>query len=128
MFIESCRSQEAQAAKQLKNSCVSNNGNVNISDPLISMYMDAQFDCNDDYIEKISVISRDRMVCVMSSGKIMLRDIVRPNAHSPTICSHIDKLSIPCPHGLKLPDGSINSNNDWDGYDTDNNEDEGNTL
>lgn len=113
-----------QSKKQLKNNCISNNESGNSSDPLISMSMDTQFDCNDDYIEKISVISKDRMVCVMSSGKILLRDIVRPNGHNPTICSHIDKLSIPCPQGLKLPGGS--HSDDMGGYDTDDNEDEGN--
>ena len=74
------------------------------NDPLISMCMDSLFDCNDDYIEKISVISKERMACVMSSGKIILREVLPPTAHNPTVCSHRDKLSIPCPQGLKLHD------------------------
>ena len=85
-------------------------------DSLISMSVDSQFDSNEDYIEKISVISKERMVCVMSSGKIILRDMIKTDPHNPASCSHLDKLSIPCPAGLKLPfedsDDSISDEDD----------------
>ena len=86
------------------------------NDSLISMSLDSQFDSNEDYIEKISVISKERMVCVMSSGKIILRDMIKTDPHNPASCSHLDKLSIPCPAGLKLPfedsDDSISDEDD----------------
>ena len=85
-------------------------------DSLISMSVDSQFDSNEDYIEKISVISKERMVCVMSSGKIILRDMIKTDPHNPASCSHLDTLSIPCPAGLKLPfedsDDSISDEDD----------------
>ena len=90
------------------------------NDSLISMCVDSQFDSNEDYIEKISVISKERMVCVMSSGKILLRDMIKPDPHNPASCSHLDKLSIPCPAGLKLPfedsDDSISEESDGNFY------------
>ena len=86
------------------------------NDSLISMSLDSQFDSNEDYIEKISVISKERMVCVMSSGKIILRDMIKTDPHNPASCSHLDTLSIPCPAGLKLPfedsDDSISDEDD----------------
>ena len=86
------------------------------NDSLISMSVDSHFDSNEDYIEKISVISKERMVCVLSSGKILLRDMIKTDPHNPASCSHFDKLSIPCPAGLKLPfedsDDSIWDEND----------------
>ena len=86
------------------------------NDSLISMSLDSQFDSNEDYIEKISVISKERMVCVMSSGKIKLRDMIKTDPHNPASCSHLDTLSIPCPAGLKLPfedsDDSISDEDD----------------
>ena len=78
---------------------------------LISMKIDPKFDSSSDYIEKISVISRDRMVCVMQRGNIVLRDIKKTTSN-PLICSHNDRLSIPCPTGLKLPN-DVDLDVDW---------------
>ena len=89
---------------------------------LISMKIDPEFDSSDDYIEKISVISKDRMVCVMQRGNIVLRDI-NTTTSNPLICSHNDKLSIPCPSGLKLPDDLRDLSDIFDADD-----DEGNYL
>ena len=97
-------------SKKLTKHALCNNINSNSNNPLVSMRIDPHFDCNDDYIEKISVISKDRMVCVMSSGKIMVRE-VRTNSHNASICSHVDRLSIACPLDLKLPDEGGNSSN-----------------
>ena len=86
----------------------SKNSYVNIknqNNPLISMKVDPKFDSNRDYIEKISVISKDRMVCVMQHGNIVIRDII-PTESSNFLCSHNDKLSIPCPDDLKLTNDS----------------------
>ena len=64
----------------------------------IEMKVDETFDCNDDYIEKISVMSSDRMAVAFSSGKIVVRQI---KATSSNTCSSVDKLIIPCPENLK---------------------------
>ena len=113
-----------QLYKRLTNGSILNNCKSQTNLPPISIKIDHQFDCNSDYIEKISVISKDRMVCLMSSGKIVVRDIC-PNTNISSQCSHTNRLSIPCPQGLKLPDGSGNSN-DPDDIDTDDNDEEGN--
>ena len=68
------KSAAIQSYKKIKSDITSNNEKNISNGSLISMKMDPQFDCNNDYIEKISVISKDRMVCVLSSGKIILRD------------------------------------------------------
>ena len=102
------------------------NNNTKSKVPLLSICVDEQFDCNDDHIEKMSVLPKDRMVCVMSSGNIILRDMVPPKSNTFMICSHYDKLSVPCPLGLKVPGGE--SDTDSDGYESDENESEGNGL
>ena len=109
--------------KEITKGTILNNCKSEKNLPLISIKMDPLFDCNSDYIEKISVISKDRMVCLMSSGKIVVRDIF-PTTYPSSQCSHTNRLSIPCPQGLKLPDGSGNSN-DQDDFDTDDNDEEG---
>ena len=70
----------------------------NIKNGRINMRVDETFDCNDDYIEKISVMSRDRMAVAFSSGKIVIREVKTTGAN---ICSCLDKLVIPCPESLK---------------------------
>lgn len=62
------------------------------------MRVDETFDCNDDYIEKISVMSRDRMAVAFSSGKIVIREVKNTGRNT---CSCLDKLAIPCPESLK---------------------------
>ena len=62
------------------------------------MRVDETFDCNDDYIEKISVMSRDRMAVAFSSGKIVIREVKKTGRNT---CSCLDKLAIPCPESLK---------------------------
>ena len=64
----------------------------------VELKVDEMFDCNDDYIEKISVMSSDRMAVAFSSGKIIVREV---KATSSNTCSSIDKLVIPCPEHLK---------------------------
>merc|ERR1712037_402278 len=66
----------------------------------IELKVDEKFDCNDDYIEKISVMSSDRMAVAFSSGKIIIRQ-VKTTAVASNTCSSIDKLIIPCPENLK---------------------------
>jgi len=69
-------------------------------DGKIELKVDEKFDCNDDYIEKISVMSSDRMAVAFSSGKIIIRQ-VKTTAVASNTCSSIDKLIIPCPEDLK---------------------------
>ena len=69
-------------------------------DGKIELKVDEKFDCNDDYIEKISVMSSDRMAVAFSSGKIIIRQ-VKTTAVASNTCSSIDKLIIPCPENLK---------------------------
>ena len=51
-----------------------------------------------DYIEKISVMSRDRMAVAFSSGKIVIREVKNTGRNT---CACLDKLAIPCPENLK---------------------------
>ena len=68
----------------------------------IELKIDETFDCNDDYIEKISVMSSDRMAVAFSSGKIIIRQVKPTTAASSNMqVSCIDKLVIPCPENLK---------------------------
>ena len=69
-------------------------------DGKIELKVDEKFDCNDDYIEKISVMSSDRMAVAFSSGKIIIRQ-VKTTAVASNTCSSIDKVIIPCPENLK---------------------------
>jgi len=70
----------------------------NVTNGQINMRVDETFDCNDDYIEKISVMSRDRMAVAFSSGKIVIREVKNTGRNT---CSCLDKLAIPCPESLK---------------------------
>jgi len=64
----------------------------------IRMKIDETFDCNDDYIEKLSVMSADRMAVALSSGKVVIRHVTNTSSNT---CSHVDQLVIPCPENLK---------------------------
>jgi len=64
----------------------------------IQLKIDETFDCNEDYIEKMSVMSSDRMAVALSSGKVVIRHV---NSISSNTCSHEDRLVIPCPENLK---------------------------
>ena len=70
----------------------------NVTTGQIHMRVDETFDCNDDYIEKISVMSRDRMAVAFSSGKIVIREVKNTGRNT---CACLDKLAIPCPENLK---------------------------
>ena len=43
----------------------------------IQLKIDETFDCNEDYIEKMSVMSSDRMAVALSSGKVVIRHVNR---------------------------------------------------
>ena len=64
----------------------------------IELKVDETFDCNDDYIEKISVMSSNRMAVAFSSGKVIVREVQTASSNT---CSSVDKLVIPCPENLK---------------------------
>jgi len=64
----------------------------------IEMRVDNKFDSNEDYIEKISVISKSRLACALMSGKIVIRNIM---ATSCTSITYMDSLTIPCPEQLQ---------------------------
>ena len=64
----------------------------------IKLKIDETFDCNEDYIEKMSVMSSDRMAVALSSGKVVIRHVTNSSTNT---CSHEDRLVIPCPENLK---------------------------
>jgi len=64
----------------------------------IEMRVDNEFDSNEDYIEKISVISKSKMACALMSGKILIRNIISSGCSSIT---YMDSLTIPCPEPLQ---------------------------
>ena len=70
---------------------VENEGSVQIR-------MDDKFDSNKDFIEKISVISKTKMVCVHMTGRIVIKEML-DTSDSTLTC--IDILDIPCPGQLK---------------------------
>lgn len=75
--------------------------------------LDSKFDSNDDYIEKISVISKTQMACATTSGKVIIRDIISTNKSS---ASYVERLSIPCPEPMQDEcDDETNEENDTDG-------------
>ena len=57
------------------------------------MHVDNTFDSNEDYVEKISMINKNRMACALASGKIVVRELT---ATSATTISYVNKLIIPC--------------------------------
>ena len=57
----------------------------------IKMRLDNEFDNNRDYIEKICLNSLERMTCILSSGKIVVRDLV---LSSQAAVAAQDKLTI----------------------------------
>ena len=59
----------------------------------IKMSIDNKFDCNEDYIEKIFMLSLTTMACIMSSGKIVLKEVVKEGGSGITTK---DSLVIPC--------------------------------
>ena len=65
----------------------------------IEMRVDNKFDSNEDYIEKISVISKSKMACALMSGKILIRNIISTSCSSIT---YMDSLTIPCPEPLQV--------------------------
>jgi len=65
---------------------VKNNGKV-------EMRIADKFDHNDNYIETTTMVSNMKMVCVLASGEIVVKDIMTNNA---TTISFVEKLKIPC--------------------------------
>ena len=63
------------------------------------MRVDHQFDTNEDYIEKISVIEQNKMACAFMSGKIAVRSIL---VTSDLTITYMDSLTIPCPEQLQV--------------------------
>ena len=57
----------------------------------VKMRLDNEFDNNRDYIEKICLNSLERMTCILSSGKIVVRDLV---LSSQAAVAAQDKLTI----------------------------------
>ena len=79
----------------------------------IEMRIDNKFDCNEDYIEKVSMINKNKMACALSSGKIVVRDIVTTNAST---ISLVTKLTIPCNEPLQEEfDDELDEEVDTDG-------------
>ena len=70
----------------------------------IEMRVDNEFDSNEDYIEKISVISKSKMACALMSGKILIRNIISSGCSSIT---YMDSLTIPCPEPLQVVIGTV---------------------
>ena len=69
-------------------------------DGKIKLKVDESFDCNDDCIEKFSLLSSDCMAVLFASGKIIIRKLTT-TVGSPNACTSIDELIIPCPEKLK---------------------------
>lgn len=101
----------------------------------IKQMLDNKFECNDDYIEKISLISKNKMVCAMMSGRLVVRDIKFSHELFHSISIHgrgggaatnkqsiiqnfafIESLSIPCPEPLQEePDELLDPDLETDG-------------
>lgn len=64
----------------------------------INLKVDETFDCNDDYMTTISVMSSNRLAVALSSGKVVIRQFKSTSVNS---CFHVDVLVIPCPENLK---------------------------
>ena len=63
----------------------------------IEIKVDDKFDTDEDFIWTISAISKSKLVCLMISGKIVIRNIL---ATSYSTITHVDSLIIPCPEQL----------------------------
>ena len=64
----------------------------------IEQRLDNKFDSNEDYIEKISLLGKNKMTCALASGKIVVRDVLQTN---PTTLQHVDTLTIPCSEAVQ---------------------------
>ena len=60
----------------------------------IEIRLDAKFDTNEDFIEKICLVDNSNMICVTGNGKKLM-------ATGDSSLTAIDTLSIPCPGRLK---------------------------
>ena len=61
--------------------------------------VDAQFDKNQDYVEKIQLVTGDRMVCGLASGRIVVREVVE--GAKPGLLLTREVLGLPCPEPLQ---------------------------
>ena len=60
--------------------------------------LDINFDSNEDFIEKISLVDKSRMICVTGSGKVAVKEL---SVTGDTSLAFLDTLVIPCPGILK---------------------------
>ncbi len=89
---------------------------------LIKIWIDPTFDVSSDYVEKISVLSKTKLVCSMTSGKILVREVTFADSNSSsssaaaTVASHKETLVISPPEPLKEDyDSSTDTELDVDG-------------
>ena len=64
----------------------------------IKMSVDEAFDCNEDYVEKIFMLNLTTMACIMASGKIVVKEVVKKDGSGIT---SKDLLVIPCVEPLQ---------------------------
>ena len=64
----------------------------------IEIRLDAKFDTNEDFIEKICLVDKSNMTCVTGNGNVVVKELM---ATGDSTLTAIDTLSIPCPGRLK---------------------------
>ena len=64
----------------------------------IEVRLDINFDTNEDFIEKISLVDKTKMICVTGSGRIIVKEQV---VTSDNRLAFVDTLVIPCPGRLR---------------------------
>ena len=64
----------------------------------VEIRLDRNFDSNEDFIEKISLVDKTKMVCVTGSGKVVVKEM---SLTGDTSLAFLDTLVIPCPGILK---------------------------
>ena len=64
----------------------------------IEIRLDAKFDTNEDFIEKICLVDNSNMICVTGNGNVVGKKLM---ATGDSTLTAIDTLSIPCPGRLK---------------------------
>ena len=60
--------------------------------------LDINFDTNEDFIEKISLVDKTKMICVTGTGRIIVKEML---VTSDTSLTFLDTLVIPCPGRLR---------------------------
>ena len=64
----------------------------------IEIRLDAKFDTNEDFIEKICLVDKSNMICVTVNGNVVGKELM---ATSDTTLTAIETLNLPCPGRLK---------------------------